>query len=419
MADAGSLLVDSQDSFWDALEHVDDGVVDAFANIHEAFGEVKLDAHAETPVDPYEKFDIGEVDWRLFKRVWGASKLLPKDKLSFLFGSSQLWICAYWLGCAPQTFYQLYSAECLLLFGVRLADYWFKKWHYYLFDFCYYANVLLLCHIWVLPKWKLLTKVTFAFNTGPLAWSVLAFRNSLVYHDLDKVTSLYLHFVPALVSWTMRWYHDDARFGPLEAQGGAAGTAAAAVDSNSSTHLSTAFGPRPRHPYAPASTAELLAWPLLFYTAWAVAYYLKLFVVSAAKIKAQGYQTLFTYVTSRHKGTFHNIAKRIPQPWQPAAYLLLHCVFCLTTWSLAILCWRSWLTHTALLVAAASLSIWHGANYYFEVFATRYSKSLGQALADASGSCAVSPLSSPVRGHSSAQHTAVGTAGLPATKKGR
>ena len=30
-------------------------------------------------------------------------------------------------------------------------------------------------------------QVTFAFNSGPLAWSILAFRNSLVFHDIDKV----------------------------------------------------------------------------------------------------------------------------------------------------------------------------------------------------------------------------------------
>lgn len=38
------------------------------------------------------------------------------------------------------------------------------------------ASCLLLC-----------SQATFAFNTGPLTWSILAFRNSLVFHDLDKV----------------------------------------------------------------------------------------------------------------------------------------------------------------------------------------------------------------------------------------
>ncbi len=31
------------------------------------------------------------------------------------------------------------------------------------------------------------TQVMFAYATGPLAWSIVAFRNSLVFHSLDKV----------------------------------------------------------------------------------------------------------------------------------------------------------------------------------------------------------------------------------------
>ena len=30
----------------------------------------------------------------------------------------------------------------------------------------------------------------FAYATGPLAWSIVAFRNSMVFHSLDKVGSL-------------------------------------------------------------------------------------------------------------------------------------------------------------------------------------------------------------------------------------
>ena len=33
-------------------------------------------------------------------------------------------------------------------------------------------------------------QVTFAYATGPLAWSVIAFRNSLVFHSVDKVTDV-------------------------------------------------------------------------------------------------------------------------------------------------------------------------------------------------------------------------------------
>jgi hypothetical protein len=38
----------------------------------------------------------------------------------------------------------------------------------------------------LLLPWPVL-QVVFAFNTGPLTWSIAAFRNSLVFHDLDRV----------------------------------------------------------------------------------------------------------------------------------------------------------------------------------------------------------------------------------------
>lgn len=57
-------------------------------------------------------------------------------------------------------------------------------------DLCYFCNALLLVHLHYAPKSRLLAHVTFAFNTGPLTASILAFRNSLVYHDLDKVRVL-------------------------------------------------------------------------------------------------------------------------------------------------------------------------------------------------------------------------------------
>ena len=37
----------------------------------------------------------------------------------------------------------------------------------------------------------MMLQVTFAYAAGPLAWSVVAFRNSLVFHSLDKVRNLF------------------------------------------------------------------------------------------------------------------------------------------------------------------------------------------------------------------------------------
>jgi hypothetical protein len=41
-------------------------------------------------------------------------------------------------------------------------------------------------------------------ETGPLASAIITWRNSLVFHSLDKVTSLFIHMYPPLVLTVIR-----------------------------------------------------------------------------------------------------------------------------------------------------------------------------------------------------------------------
>lgn len=47
---------------------------------------------------------------------------------------------------------------------------------------------------------------------GPLAFSVATWRNSLVFHSLEKMTSLFIHLYPPFVFTTMVHFmpHDEA-----------------------------------------------------------------------------------------------------------------------------------------------------------------------------------------------------------------
>lgn len=339
---------------------------------------------------------------RIFREQWKPQHILLKDKLSFLLGCTMLWGCAFWLGRSPQTFFCLYTAVGLTLFVIRFFTYRRRRQHYYLFDFCYMANLLLLLHLWLLPDWALLQQVTFAFNTGPLTWTILAFRNSLVFHDLDKVTSLFLHLVPAFVSWSLHWYPEDtspppgaavwalsnmrSAFGSLIGLGPHGRQCPAGVSGS---------GECPRLPHVAQLSSHVLV-PMSLYLLWAVLYYLQIFVFSAKKIQQRGYQTLFKYVTTQKHGTFHSISKRVPPRWQPTVYLFLHLCFCLCTLFIAVPCWQYYTAHTALLVLVATASIWTGASYYFEVFALRYHESITQAIKQAeteSQICPVTPQS--------------------------
>uniref|UniRef100_A0A7S3QMQ2 Glycerophosphocholine acyltransferase 1 n=1 Tax=Dunaliella tertiolecta TaxID=3047 RepID=A0A7S3QMQ2_DUNTE len=312
-----------------------------------------------TSACPYDQLDIGKVDLlprerakelyqlkrdqvaKAILRRMGPKQLLLKDKITFVLGSTCLWVCAFWLGSSPQSFYKLYTGLGVVLFTFRYLVYRARKWHYYLLDLCYYGNTLLLLHLWVYPRSYLLARTTFALNSGPLAFTILAFRNSLVYHDMDKVTSLYMHLVPVCVSWANRWFPEESRFGPRQ-------------DSDS------------------GGLVQLVLWPMAFYMVWSVFYFGTIFVFAAERIKRRGYTTLFSYVTTQKRGPFNSISRRIPPKLHALAYLILHCLFCATTMLLSTLTWRSYLAHTTLLVSMASASIYHGGSFYFEVFARRY-----------------------------------------------
>ena len=55
------------------------------------------------------------------------------------------------------------------------------------------------------PYSGLVFRAVFSFSCGPLAWAIVLFRNSLVLHSLDMVTSVLVHGSPLIVVWTLRW----------------------------------------------------------------------------------------------------------------------------------------------------------------------------------------------------------------------
>jgi len=68
-----------------------------------------------------------------------------KDKLTFMFGVMTTIFQAWYLGRFPHAFYYDYHSVkiSIFLFG-KWMYYKRQGWHYYMTDFCYYANMLLI-----------------------------------------------------------------------------------------------------------------------------------------------------------------------------------------------------------------------------------------------------------------------------------
>lgn len=77
---------------------------------------------------------------------------------------------------------------------------------YFLYDFCYFTNILSVLTMHTYDVLPILFRAVFIFCFGPLTWAVVMWRNSLVYHDFDRMTSIYIHILPGMLIFCVRWY---------------------------------------------------------------------------------------------------------------------------------------------------------------------------------------------------------------------
>ena len=147
------------------------------------------------------------------------------DKAAYIFGSNFAIFFAYCLGVWPHSHIYTFSTviQALLLMH-RYYTFWITDLKFYLVDFCYLANFLLFFYINFNPKSQWLMITSYLYANGTLATGVLAFRNSLVYHKIDFLTSLATHAVPMILTIHIRWdtipkqmhlTEDEMRFAPL------------------------------------------------------------------------------------------------------------------------------------------------------------------------------------------------------------
>merc|ERR1719436_2229547 len=116
---------------------------------------------------------------------------------------------AFWIGRWPETYYLYYTAQMVLIIGAKVLDYRVKAQHYFLLDFCFFANFFVILWLWLFP-----TSGHF-FNAaegvcGLLAISIVVFRNSCVPHDFVRLSNAYVHYpaVLCMVSVKMQCHGD-------------------------------------------------------------------------------------------------------------------------------------------------------------------------------------------------------------------
>jgi hypothetical protein len=127
----------------------------------------------------------------------GAPFVRLVDKLSFILGVLLLIFTTYIMGRYPDThYYTFHCVTVITLVIFRFYNYRSKGWHYYLFDFCYYANTIMITFLTLFPKEDILFKVFFVYANGPFGLAIPAFKNSMIFHKIDNLISCSIHLIP-------------------------------------------------------------------------------------------------------------------------------------------------------------------------------------------------------------------------------
>ncbi|KAL9128098.1 MAG: hypothetical protein Q9217_003151 [Psora testacea] len=313
-------------------------------------------------LDKYRKRMRESVD-RLGSKWNDAKAVTAREKLSFIAGVFNIFISGYLIGAHPGMFYVWFTVQLCYFMPIRCYTYHKRGYHYFLADMCYFVNLLLLLTIWIAPRSKRLFISTYCLAYGNNAVAIAMWRNSMVFHSLDKVTSLFIHIMPPVT------LHCMVHLTPLSIQ---------------QSRFPGIYAIRHSSPESPVhySLLDMILWSSVPYAFWQLSYHFFITVRRREKIAA-GRPTSFTWLKKSYgKSWIGKIVLGLPASLQEPGFMLTQYLYALGSMlPCPIWFWYRW-PSAAFLTCLFAWSIYNGATYYIDVFGTRFQKELEQMKKD-------------------------------------
>ncbi|KAK3359783.1 hypothetical protein B0T25DRAFT_109606 [Lasiosphaeria hispida] len=290
---------------------------------------------------------------------WNDTKAITlREKISFIFGVLNIFMSGYLIGGYPERFHLWYTAQVLYFMPIRFYTYHKRGYHYFLADLCYFVNFLLLLSIWIFPNSKRLFTAVYCLAFGNNAVAIIMWRNSLVFHSFDKVTSLFIHIMPCAT------LHCIVHLLDSEAQRQRFPAIWAVKTSP------------PGSPTAYANVLSMLAWSTIPYAFWQLSYWFFITVRRRDKIAA-GRPTSFTWLRKSYsKVWIGRIVLSLPETLQEMAFMLIQYMYAVLTMLPCPLWFYSRWASAIFLMVVFAWSVYNGATFYIDVFGKRFQKEL-------------------------------------------
>jgi hypothetical protein len=307
-------------------------------------------------LDRYRKRMRTSVD-RLNQRFNESLTVTAREKASFIAAVMNIFVSGYLVGSHPDLFPHWYTAQLLWFMPVRYYTYHKKGYHYFLADLCYFVNILAVLSIWVFPQSKRLFIATYCLIMGNNAIAIIMWRNSLVFHSMDKVVSLFIHIMPCVT------LHCLVHLLEPEYQ----------KERYPAIYNIRFSDPSSKHHY---SLVQMMMWSTLPYAVWQLTYHFLITVRRREQIAA-GRPTSFTWLRKSYAKTWiGKFVLSLPNFLQEPAFMFIQYSYAVVTMLPAPLWfWYRWASGIFLTIVFI-WSVYNGATYYIDVFGNRFQKEL-------------------------------------------
>ncbi|KAJ9643377.1 hypothetical protein H2199_004056 [Coniosporium tulheliwenetii] len=366
---------------------------------------------------------------RLGKK-WNDNKAVTaREKASFIAGVLNIFVSGYLVGAHPEWFHYWYTIQLLYFMPIR---------------------------IWVFPASKRLFISTYCLAMGNNAVAIAMWRNSLVFHSLDKITrydpipslhypsqplgTLFIHIMPCvtlhclvhllpnihtispipfdihlpwipfsmpdfssfhLPSLSLRSFSLSAFFTPPSASS-ISGPTFQAIRFPAVHTIATSQAGDANH----YTLTQMLLWATIPYAVWQLSYHFLITVRRRDKIAA-GRPTSFTWMRKSYANTLlGKTVLHLPDSLQEPAFMLIQYSYACITMLPCPLWFRYRWASAIFLLTVFVWSVYNGATYYIDIFGTRFQKELEALKRDVAKWQGSSPPASMAAEH-----------GAPETKK--
>ena len=285
---------------------------------------------------------IGGKITRLKAKIGSAAFRRRTYKWVFTFNLLRLLAEFFLLGKAPCWYPVWHIFWAVVLLSCRIVYYRVQKYHYFLVDFCYYANALLLLYLWKFPDSVWLGCAVWGYSLGSLLFSVPLYSNMIVLHNLDKTTSNFIHMAPAITLWAVRWF-------------------------NCSDY------------WIAHNTPDLLPFFLrgfLLYLLWAVLYYLIIFILTFKRCQTKHNLTLYTWMLEDTSAWPYKLSGVLGERFRPVIFMSVHLSVFSVGLVVSYLCLLSFVFCTGLIMLIGFVCERNAASYYIDYFGKDYEKRL-------------------------------------------